>query len=126
MKFFDTEFKRFLAAGSFNTIAGYALYLVFHLVLDYRLAYTASYLIGIPVSYWINTRFVFRSAWSWKRLAAFPSVYLMQYVLGLALIWLFVDHLDISEKIAPLLAVPVTVPLTFLASRFIIKGKQRA
>ncbi len=125
MKFFDTEFKRFLAAGAFNTIAGYAMYLAFHLVLDYRLAYTASYLIGIPVSYWINTKFVFRSTWSWKRLAAFPSVYLMQYVLGLALIWLFVDHLDIPEKIAPLLAVPVTVPLTFLASRFIIKGNPR-
>lgn len=126
MKFFDTEFKRFLAAGAFNTIAGYAMYLAFNLVLDYRLAYTAAYLIGILVSYWINTTFVFRSAWSWKRLAAFPSVYLLQYVLGLALIWLFVNQLDISEKIAPLLAVPVTVPLTFLASRFIVKGKQRA
>lgn len=125
MKFFDTEFKRFLAAGAFNTLAGYAMYLAFNLVLDYRLAYTASYLIGIMVSYWINTTFVFRSAWSWKRLAAFPSVYLLQYTLGLALIWLFVNQLDISEKIAPLLAVPVTVPLTFLASRFIIKGKQR-
>lgn len=125
MKFFDTEFKRFLAAGAFNTVAGYAVYLAFTLLLDYRLAYTASYLIGIIVSYWINTTFVFRSTWNWKRLAAFPSVYLLQYTLGLGLIWLFVDQLDISEKIAPLLAVPVTVPLTFLASRFIIKGKQR-
>lgn len=126
MKFFDTEFKRFLGAGAFNTVAGYAMYLAFHLVLDYRLAYTASYVIGIALSYWINTTFVFRSTWSWTRLAAFPGVYVLQYILGLLLIWLFVNHLEMSEKIAPLLAVPVTVPLTFLASRFIIKGKQRA
>ncbi len=126
MKFFDTEFKRFLAAGAFNAISGYAMYLAFNLVLDYRIAYTAAYAIGIALSYWINTTFVFRMSLSWRRLAAFPSVYLLQYSVGLALIWLFVNHLDISEKIAPLLVVPITVPLTFLASRFIIKGKQRA
>lgn len=126
MKFFDTEFKRFLAAGAFNAISGYAMYLLLNLVLDYRVAYTTSYLIGVLLSYWVNTTFVFRSALSWKSFAAFPSVYLLQYFLGLVLLWLFVNQLDISEKIAPLLAVPITVPLTFLASRFIIKGRPHA
>lgn len=126
MKFFETEFNRFLAAGVFNTVAGYAMYLTFNLALDFRLAYTASYLIGIFLSYWINSKFVFRAPLSWKRLAVFPGVYLLQYGVGLVLIWLFVNHLDISEMIAPLLVVPFSIPLTFLASRLVIKGKKHA
>ena len=102
------------------------MYLTFNLALDFRLAYTASYLIGIFLSYWINSKFVFRAPLSWKRLAVFPGVYLLQYGVGLVLIWLFVNHLDISEMIAPLLVVPFSIPLTFLASRLVIKGKKHA
>jgi putative flippase GtrA len=126
MRFSDREFPRFLAAGAFNTGFGYVMYLAFALVVDYRLAYTASYAIGVVLSYWINTRFVFRAPWSWRRLAAFPSVYAVQYLLGLALIWLFVAKLHLSEKIAPLLVIPLTIPVTFVFSRFVIKGRSHA
>ena len=125
MKFSDPEFRRFLLVGLFNTAAGYGMYLLFNLIVDYRAAYTLSYVIGVFLSYWITTRFVFRTSWSWRRLAAYPSVYLLQYMLGLALIWVFVHLFQVSEKLAPLLIIPLTIPVTFLASRFIIKGGTR-
>ena len=123
MKFSDPEFLRFLLAGLFNTVAGYLMYLAFALFFDYRLAYTLSFAIGILLAYWVSTNFVFKAAWSWHRLAAFPSVYLVQYVLGLILIWVLVEKLQVSEKLAPVLTVPLTIPITFLVSRFIIKGR---
>jgi putative flippase GtrA len=123
MRFSDPEFIRFLIAGVANTVLGYLLYLLFGLVMDYRLAYSCSYAAGIVLSYWINTAFVFRRAWDWRRLAAYPSVYLLQYLVGLALLFLLVEHAGVPEKLAPLLSIPMTIPITFLASRFIIKGR---
>ena len=125
MKFTDPEFRRFVVAGAFNTLLGYILYLAFIRVLDYRAAFTASYALGIVISFAINTWFVFRQPWSWRKLAAFPLVYLVQYLLGLTLLWLFVSRLGWSERIAPLLTIPLTIPVTFALSRLIVKGPAR-
>jgi putative flippase GtrA len=52
-------------------------------------------------------------------------VYVLQYLAGLAALWLLVENGLASKEIAPLLVIVVTLPLTFAASRFLIKGKPR-
>ena len=122
MRWSDPEFRRFLLAGLFNTGLGYLLYLAFNTVVDYRLAYTLSYSVGIVVAYAVCTIFVFKRPWSWRRLLAYPSVYAAQYLAGLALIWVLVGKFGLSEAWAPLVILPATIPITFAISRFIIKG----
>ena len=123
MRWSDPEFRRFLLAGLFNTGLGYLLYLAFNAVADYRVAYTLSYCVGILVAYAVSTLFVFKRPWRWRSLLAFPSVYAIQYLAGLARIWVLVGQFGLPEAWAPLVILPATIPLTFAISRFIIKGR---
>lgn len=123
MKFSSGEPLRFLLAGGFNTAITYLVYLGALQVVPYRFAYTASFALGIVLGYAINTWFVFKVPWSWPKMLAYPLVYLMQYVVGLLVLSLLVEHGWVDKRVAPLLVVIVTLPLTFVASRFLIKGK---
>lgn len=123
MKSFNGEALRFLLAGAFNTAATYGIYLLALQVASYRVAYTGAYAIGIVLGYAVNTVFVFRAPWSWKRMLAYPLVYVLQYGVGLLCLTLLVERGWVSDEIAPLLVVVITLPLTFLASRYLIKGK---
>ncbi len=123
MKSFNGEALRFLLAGAFNTAATYGIYLLALQMVPYRVAYTGAYAIGIVLGYAVNTVFVFRAPWRWKRMLAYPLVYVLQYGVGLLCLTLLVERGWVSDKIAPLLVVVITLPLTFLASRYLIKGK---
>lgn len=123
MKWRDATAFRFLLVGAFNTVFGYALYLLFNLFLDYRIAYTVSFAIGIVVSFVLNSVFAFRQPLRWRRLLVYPAVYLLQYVAGLCIVWIFVDLLHQPEALAPLVAVAASLPLTFFATRFVLGAR---
>lgn len=122
MKFFELESVRFMVAGVFNTLIGYVVYLFLLLALPYLVAYTGAYLFGIVFSYGLNTYFVFRQHWHWGKFFAYPVVYLLQYGFGVMAMYLLVSEARIDSRLAPLVVVVLTVPLTFFASRIVIKG----
>lgn len=115
------EFFRFLLVGATNTILGYVLYLLLLDFCGYLYAYSISYCIGIVFSYVMNSRFVFRQSMSLARFLQFPAVYVIQYSLGAAILWLLVGRLHIAPSLAMIGVVIVTIPVTFLASRFVLK-----
>jgi len=120
------QFVRFIASGAVNTGITYALYLLMLPLIGYLTAYSAAYVVGILLSYWLNSAFVFRQPMHWRSLARFPLVYVVQYLLNGALLWLFVDMLGVDDRIALLAAIAVTVPATFLAARLaILSGRSR-
>jgi len=125
MRSFSGEALRFLLAGGFNTAATYVIYLAALQVVPYRVAYTGAYAIGIVLGYAVNTFFVFRARWSWKRMLAYPLVYLVQYGIGLLCLTLLVEQQWVRKELAPLIVVVITLPLTFLGTRYLIKGKSR-
>jgi putative flippase GtrA len=120
-KFFNIEFIKFLIVGCINTGAGYVFYLAFIQVLAYTYAYSLSFALSIVISYILNARYVFNEPLSLKKLLSFPLVYIVQYVCGLCLIYIAVEQLSIPVPLAPLLAVVITLPITFLLTRFIVK-----
>ena len=115
------EFFRFLIVGGSNTLLGYALYFLFLYFMPYLFAYTLSYCIGIVFSYVMNSRFVFRQPMSLARFLQFPVVYVIQYGLGVAILWLLVGQMSVSPELAMLGVVAATIPVTFITSRFILK-----
>jgi putative flippase GtrA len=120
------QFVRFIVSGAANTGITYLLYLLLLPLLGYLTAYSAAYVIGVVLSYWLNSVFVFRQPMSWRTLLRFPLVYVVQFTLTGALLWLFVDVLGIDERFALLGAIAVTVPVTFLAARLaILSGSGR-
>jgi putative flippase GtrA len=115
-----TEFYRFLIVGVVNTATTYLLYLLFHLLMPYLVAYTAAYVTAIIVSYYLNAKWVFRTGVSVRSFAGFPLVYAAQYAISTGMLYLFVEYLGIAETLAPLLAVILTVPVTFVMARFVL------
>lgn len=115
------ELLRFLVTGSINTLASWLVYLTLNKVMPYTLAYTGAYAFGTVFTYYLNTRWVFRVPMSWKTFLQFPSVYVVQYGLGVMLVWGLVETWPVLEPVAPLVVVLGTLPVTFLMSRFILK-----
>ncbi len=115
------EFLRFLIVGGLQTALSYGIFLLLNLFLPYPVAYSIAYGCGIFISYFLNVLFVFRENISLASFLKFPLVYVIQYLLGLALLWLFVDRLGLPPAWAMLGVITITVPITFLTSRFILK-----
>ena len=120
IKSFNTEFARFLVAGTTQTVASYLLYLGLLLFTSYSIAYTVSFVVGVFLAYVLQTYYAFRVPWSWRSFFQFPSVYLLQYVTGMALMWFLVEQMGMDSRIAPWLIVAIQVPFTFLLSRRIV------
>jgi len=92
--------------------------------LEYQIAYLISYSIGILCSYLMNALFVFRRYLSLKTFLRFPLVYVVQYLASAILLEILVRWAGLSTMVAPIVAIVVTVPLTFLASRAIFRQQQ--
>ena len=117
------EAYRFVLGGLLNTVLSYAVYFACQLFLPYQLAYAIAYVFGVMLSYRINVAFVFRTQHSAAKAMAFPLVYLVQYVTGALLLALLVEWLGMPQEIAPLAVIVLTIPLTFVLSRFVLRAR---
>lgn len=120
-KSMHSEFFRFLLVGVSNTLVAYVVYLLLLPFLPYLFAYTLSYCVAVVNSYFMNVLFVFRKKVSLHSFLKFPFVYLAQYFLGVSILWLLVGQLGLAPAWAMIVVIIVTVPVTFLASSFVLK-----
>jgi putative flippase GtrA len=112
---------RFVLAGGVNTGLTQLLYMALLVCMPYTPSYTLSYIAGIYLAFWLNSRWVFHAPLCWKKALQFPVVYLVQYVLGVVLLRVLIERLGVPEVIAPLVVVILLLPVTFTISRLIIK-----
>jgi putative flippase GtrA len=117
----EHEVVLFLIMGGINTVLTQLLYMALLLIASYGVSYSLSYAVGLPLAYVLNSKFVFKSEMHWKKMLQYPSVYVVQYLLGMALMVAFVEWLGVPEWIAPIPILALVVPVTFLMTRFIIK-----
>ena len=115
---------RFLVSGAICTLLSYGAYIALCVVFKYQLAYFISYLIGIIFSYINHASFVFKTNMSLMSFIRFPLVYIVQYVCGAVLLQLLVMA-GASITFAPLFVIALTLPLTFILSRFVFTGLQK-
>lgn len=119
-----SQFVRFVGVGGVNTIITYLLYLMLLLVFTYQVSYTITYIFGIFLSYWLNLKFVFREKGTKKKILLFPLVYLVQYLLGMIILYIVIDHFNFPKEIGPIIVVIITLPLTFFMSKIILVTKR--
>lgn len=117
------EILRFLVGGLLNVIVGYGAYLIFLHWFRYEVAYAIAYAIGISVSYAFSAIYVFRQPMRWRSALRYPLVYLLQFLLGLALLKVLIEFMHMPERFAPLAVAALTIPATYFASRAIIRIK---
>lgn len=114
---------RFLVFGSVNTLIAYLLYLLLLQLLPYVLAYSIAYVVGIFTSYCLNARFVFNQKLQVAAALRYPVIYIVQYVLGLGLLYALVERAGMPEVIAPFVIAILMIPVGYLLSRYIITTK---
>ena len=116
------ELIRFLLVGATNTLFSYLLFLMLLSFISYVPAYSIAYCVGIVFSYFLNVLFVFRKRVSLVTFLKFPAVYVIQYALGAIVLFLLVGKAGLSPELAMIAIIVFTIPVTFLASRFIFKN----
>lgn len=116
-KLLKLDVARFLMSGGFNTALTYGMYLALLTVSSYQVSYTISYVTGIVLAYVLNRFFVFKSHQGLKSALMMPLIYFAQYLLSLLILWVWVEKLGLDRRFAPLAAIAITLPVTFMLSR---------
>ena len=127
------QFIKFGIVGLSNTIISYLLYAVVLLLLqkkmlfpkiDYLLAQIVAFVLSVLWSFYWNNRMVFvveegrkRSLWK-SLLKTYISYSFTGLFLNSILLILWVNILGISEFIAPIINLIVSVPLNFIINKF--------
>lgn len=112
---------RFVISGGLNTALTYSMYLLLLQYFPYAASYTISYIGGLVFAYWTNRFFVFKSHQGLKSITLLPLVYLAAYLINMLVIWLWIGTIGFAVRLAPLAAMIITVPFTYILSRLIFR-----
>ena len=120
------RFVRFLLTGGLNTAVTYGVYLLLLGPIGYRWAYIASFVFGIGLSYAMLRWFVFQNAGRKHAWAMVAATQLGQFVVGLAVVEMWVSVLGWPKALAALASVAVCVPLTYAVHRWVFRVSREA
>ena len=123
MKFGNLYLIRFIILGVINTILTYFLYLILLFLLPYVWAYSITYLFGLTISYFLSSYWVFKKNIAIKSGMYFLIYHLSNYLVNIMALWIFIDLIGLSEKIAPLITISLLTPIFYLISKKIFLGK---
>jgi putative flippase GtrA len=116
------QFIKFGIVGLSNTAISLAIYYIFVLINPdfYVLGNVVGAIVSIANSFYWNNRFVFPGS-STKLIIKLLKTYVAyggSFILGTALLIIFVELIGISEYLAPILTLFITVPTNFLVNKY--------
>ena len=115
------QFINFSMVGIINLFLSYFLYVAcIYVGLHHQIANQVSFWLSVLNGYILNKYIVFNKKNSdntqIERIKYF-TVYGFNYVLGIGLLYLYIDKLKINPYLAPIVSIPITVPLNYLLNR---------
>ena len=113
-------FARFVVVGGANTLATLAVYWLLLPWLPPQGAYAISFAFGVGLGYLLHTRYAFRARRGWRSFAAWPLVCLAGWAAGAGALQLAIGPLGLAPRLAPLLSVAASVPVTFMLGRRVL------
>lgn len=114
------QFIKFGIVGLSNTAIGLGSYYLFlWLGWHYMLANVMSWIISVFNAFYWNSKYVFNTGSSWLR-ALFRTYvsYGFSFVISAVVLYVLVEWCGISDVIAPLLVLVITIPLNFVLNKF--------
>ena len=119
------QFIKFCIVGLSNTLIGYLVYsLCVWLGMHYLIANFIGFAVSVTNAFYWSNRYVFRKEKDERRnpWTAFLKTIVAYAFTGLLLnsmlLWLLIDVGGISEYVAPLLILCITVPTNFLMNKY--------
>ncbi len=115
------QFVKFCLVGVSNTAISLAVYYIFIAINKdmYIIGNVAGFVVSVLNSYFWNSQFVFKKKGEkGKTIIKTFLAYGTNLAVGSALLYLFVDIWRLSEIIAPLLNLLITIPMNFVLNKF--------
>lgn len=115
------QFINFSIVGVINMILSYVLYsFCIYMELHHQIANQISFWISVLNGYLLNKYWVFQRGDSGRgrtESIKYFAVYGFNFVLGIFLLYLYVDVLNINKYLAPVISIPITVPMNYLLNK---------
>ncbi|MDP9219936.1 MAG: GtrA family protein [Actinomycetota bacterium] len=116
---------RFGFVGVLNTGIYYTCYLLLRLSVQYLVAHVCATAIAMVCSYFLNCYITFRIRPHWKTFVLFPLSNAFNFVITTVGLNVSVQWLGVDERIAPLPMAVLAIPLTYLATHYLMLGRWR-
>ncbi|HDD6199224.1 TPA: flippase GtxA [Staphylococcus aureus] len=117
------EILKFIIVGGINTLNYYVVYLLllklFHI--ECMISHITGFIVAFVISYYLNCYFVYRVKPTWRKFISFPITQLVNASLQTVLLYVFVSWLNLPAEIAPFAGLVITIPITFVLSKWILK-----
>lgn len=114
------QFIKFGIVGVSNTVISLAVYyLVLWFGAAYLIANTISWIAGVFNAFYWNNRYVFKNDTPWFKILVKTYIsYGASFIAGSILLVIFVEVFHISDKIAPLLTLVLSIPMNFIMNKY--------
>lgn len=114
------QFIKFGIVGLSNTAIGLGIYyLLIWLNINYLISNAISWIISVFNAFYWNNKYVFKSNNSW--MSALVKTYIsygFSFLVGSLVLYVLVDMFNVSQYLAPLLSLVITIPLNFVLNKF--------
>jgi putative flippase GtrA len=114
------QFIKFGMVGVSNTLISLgAYYLLVYLGVHYIVANIAGFVVSVINAYFWNSKYVFPKGVQ-NRIQSFVKSFVsygFTFLLSTLLLYIMVDVIDISDKIAPIINLCITVPVNFVLNK---------
>ena len=110
---------RYALVGVVNAATYYMVYLLVLAHVGYLVAHVIGLGAAMLVSFFLNCRVTFRVRPSWRRFLLYPASQAVNVVATTVGVVALV-HLGVDERLAPLVAAVLAVPVSFLAARLVL------
>lgn len=117
------EILKFIIVGGINTLNYYVFYLLLLKLLhiEYMISHITGFIVAFVISYYLNCYFVYRVKPTWRKFISFPITQIVNISLQTVLLYVFVSWLNLPAEIAPFAGLIITIPITFILSKWILK-----
>lgn len=121
---YSRKFICYIAFGGLNTAITFILYiLLIKIGINYILASTLCYLIGIIEGFLFNAWFVFLHKPEIKGLGKYTLVYIVSYLINIGLLYSLVSYFTIPKIMAQFIAVVVITVINFKLVKLLVFKK---
>lgn len=112
--FLSKQFFNFLVVGCINAINGILFSYIYSLFLDVNVSFVAGYISAMTISYWLNSKIVFKEEMGFDKYIKFCISYIPNFIIQNICVLIFYNMLGWNKLIVFALAALIGVPVTFI------------
>ncbi|PNZ27674.1 GtrA family protein [Staphylococcus croceilyticus] len=127
MKLTKTHYEiiKFVIVGGINTLDYYLVYLILLKLFNvhYMLSHIIGFVVSFIISYYLNCYFVYNVKPTLKKFLSFPLTQVVNMGMQTLFLYVFVRWFNFPSEIAPFVGLIVTIPITFVLSKWLLRDK---